>query len=147
MEVIQTVRKTDLARNTHRIIQKVLRGQMAVVESHRQPEVAIVDIIDYYLQRAALKYYAQSTPADSQVGLESEVVQQQASDEERYHLVLAHYLSASISLGRAAELLDLPQADLQQRLTHLGVPLRLGPATLDEAQQDIANALSASPTK
>jgi len=147
MEVIQTVRKTDLARNTHRIIQKVLRGQTAVVESHGQPEVVIVDIVDYYLQRAAVKFYTQPPTVDAQAGLNEDTVWQQASDEERYQLVLAHYLMASISLGRAAELLGLPQPDLQLRLTHLGIPLRQGPVTLDDAQQDIANALSASQVK
>ena len=143
MELIQTVRKTDLARNTHRIIQKVLRGQTAVIESHGQPEAVIVDIIDYYLQRAAIKYYAQSDQDINQFGLDSENVRQQASDEERYNLVVAHYLSESISLGRAAELLELPQADLQLRLVNLGIPLRQGPATSEEARQDVINALTA----
>jgi predicted HTH domain antitoxin len=144
MESIQTVRKTDLARNSRRIIQKVLRGQIAVVESHGQPEVAIVDIIDYRLQRAALHFYARSQELLTAEGLSDQLSAQTADEQDRYNLVLSHYLGEAISLGRAAELLDLPWVDLRMRLARLGIPLRLGPATLEEAYQDVRNAITMS---
>ena len=46
MKSVRRIRKTDLARNTRQVINAVLRGQTAVVESHGQPEVAIMDIVD-----------------------------------------------------------------------------------------------------
>lgn len=59
MEMVQRVRKTDLMRNMRQVIQSVQRGQTALIESHGQPEVAIVDIIDYRLSRAVLRYHVQ----------------------------------------------------------------------------------------
>jgi predicted HTH domain antitoxin len=137
MEMLQRVRKTDLARNTRQIIRDVLRGQTAVVESHGQPEVAIVDIVDYYLQRAALYYYSKSPQVDKEAGLSDEDFAQAASEEERYNLVLAHYLGEAISLGRTAELLGLPWVDLRMRLARLGIPLRLGPQSIEELRAEI----------
>ena len=47
----QYIPKTELARKTRQVINSVLRGQPAVVESYGQPEVAIIDIVDYYPAR------------------------------------------------------------------------------------------------
>ena len=52
------VRKTDLARNTSQIIRNVLRGQPTIIENHGQPEVAIVDVIDYLILRALAHFHA-----------------------------------------------------------------------------------------
>ncbi len=41
--------------------------------------------------------------------------------------------------GQAAELLDLPWIDLRTRFMRLDIPLRTGPADLDEAQAEVAN--------
>jgi len=51
--------------------------------------------------------------------------------------VLAYYLGEAISLGRAAELLGLPWVDLRLRLARLGIPLRLGPETIEELRAEI----------
>ena len=56
MEIIPHVRKTDLARNTRQIIRKVQRGQTILIENHGQAEVAILDIVDYYILRALAAY-------------------------------------------------------------------------------------------
>lgn len=40
VEIVQRVRKTDLARNTHQVIRAVQRGQTAVIENHGEPEAA-----------------------------------------------------------------------------------------------------------
>jgi predicted HTH domain antitoxin len=63
------------------------------------------------------------------------------SDEhERYNRVLAYYLPELISLGRAAELLELPLFDLRRRFSRLGIPLRLGPRSMEELEEEVRNA-------
>jgi predicted HTH domain antitoxin len=54
---------------------------------------------------------------------------------------LQRYLAGKISLGKASELLGLNRFELQERFVRLGVPLSLGPATLEEARADVAAAL------
>jgi predicted HTH domain antitoxin len=137
MQTIQRVRKTDLARSTRQVINNVLRGQTAVVESHGQPEVAIMDIVDYRITRAVMRYYAQRPEIDAEAGLADGEVSSTADPQERFNLVLAHYLAGAISLGRAAELLDLPWIDLRTRFQRLDVPLRTAPADLHEARRDV----------
>ena len=56
--------------------------------------------------------------------------------------ILRAYLADEISLGKAAELLELSRFDLQARFLRLGVSLRLGPATLEEAWEEIRAARS-----
>lgn len=63
--------------------------------------------------------------------------------EELAPEVLRAYLAEEISLGRAAELLGLSRFDAQERFRQLGVPLLLGPATLEEAREEVASALKA----
>jgi predicted HTH domain antitoxin len=155
MEPVRRIRKTDLARNTRQVINAVLRGQTAVVESHGQPEVAILDIVDYRIIRAVMRYYAQvpapnATAAtvdagveiDESVGLSDERVASISDPQERLNLVLAHYLAGAISLGRAAELLNVSWLELRTRFLRLDVPLRTAPVDLDEARQDVEVAES-----
>lgn len=141
MEEIKRVRKTDLARNTRQVIREVQRGQTAIVESHGQPEVAILDIIDYRILRAVMRYYTRHPEIDVEAGLADEQLAD-LTTQARYDLVLAHYLAGAISLGRAAELLDLPWLDVRTRFLRLDVPLRTAPADLEEARSDIAAAAS-----
>ena len=137
MNTAQHIPKTELARNTRQVINSVLRGQPAVVESYGQPEVAIIDIVDYYIVRAVMRYYAHQPEIDPEAGLPDQEVEAASDSQERFDLVLAHYLAGAISLGRAAELLNLSWLDLRTRCLRLDVPLRVGPADLDEAQADI----------
>jgi hypothetical protein len=136
MQSIQRVRKTDLARSTRQVINNVLRGQTAVVESHGQPEVAIMDIVDYRITRAVMRYYAQQPTIDVEEGLADQQVTSTSDPQEWFNLILAHYLAGAISLGRAAELLELPWLDLRTRFQRLDVPLRVAPSDLQEAQLD-----------
>jgi len=129
MRYVQHVRKTDLARNTHQVINAVLRGQTAVIESHGQPEAAIIDIIDYRILRAAMRYYAQQPEIDMEAGLPDRE-KALPNLQDRFNLVMAHYLAGAISLARAAELLDLSWLDLRTRCLRLDVPLRTAPANL-----------------
>jgi predicted HTH domain antitoxin len=149
MQSIQRVRKTDLARSTRQVINNVLRGQTAVVESHGQPEVAIMDIVDYRITRAVMRYYAQQPKIDVEEGLADQQVTSTLDPQERFNLILAHYLAGAISLGRAAELLELPWLDLRTRFQRLDVPLRVAPSDLQEARLDVevAEAWAETPSK
>jgi predicted HTH domain antitoxin len=137
MVPVRRIRKTDLARNTRQVINAVLRGQTAVVENHGQPEVAILDIVDYRIIRAAMQYYAQTPEIDVPAGLSDEKVAAISDPQDLFNLVLAHYLSGAISLGRTAELLDVSWLELRTRFLRLDVPLRTAPANLDEARRDV----------
>jgi hypothetical protein len=141
MEWIQHVRKTDLARSTRQVINNVLRGQTAVVESHGQPEVAIMDIVDYRITRAVMRYYGQQPIIDVEAGLSDQQVTGASDPQERFNLVLAHYL--------VAELLELPWLDLRTRFERLDVPLRAAPADVHEARLDVevAETWTKSPNK
>lgn len=66
-----------------------------------------------------------------------------AAAEELAPEVLRAYLAEEISLGRAAELLGLSRFDAQERFRRLGIPLLLGPATLEEARAEVASAMRA----
>ena len=138
MEYVR-VRKTDLARNTSQIIRNVLRGQPTIIENHGQPEVAIVDVIDYLILRAVAHFHAGNLsaldpngPADTEFsGLDS---------QERYNRAMDYYLAEACSTGRMAELLQISWADMRERFNRLGVPLFLGPTTIEEVREDAENA-------
>ena len=140
MQYLHRVRKTDLARNTRQVLRAVQRGQTAIIESHGQPEAAILDIVDYYLQRAAIAYYTQAPAIDPDAGLSGEAAASTGDDQARYNLVLAHYLGGALSLARAAELLDLPWIDLRLRFARLDIPIHTSPGAPAELEGDIRNA-------
>jgi antitoxin (DNA-binding transcriptional repressor) of toxin-antitoxin stability system len=143
MEYVR-VRKTDLARNTSQIIRNVLRGQPTVIENHGQPEVAIVDVVDYLILRAVAHFHAGSLapldpngPSDAEfAGLDSQA---------RYNRAMEYYLAEQCSTGRMAELLQISWADLRERFNRLGVPLFLGPRTIDEARDEVNTLLKYLP--
>ena len=136
MEYIQHIRKTELARNTSQIIRRVQRGQTVLVENHGQAEAAILDILDYHILRAVTSFYSRPPKINPQ-GLSLKEVHDIASQQEKYDLVLAYYLSDAISLGHAAELLDLPSLDLQTRFMRLDVPPHLGPEDKADADAEV----------
>jgi len=142
MESIQRIRKTDLARNTREVLNSVMRGQTAVIESHGKAEAAIIDILDYLILRAVMRYHARPPKVDAGAGLSDAAAAATQSQQARYDLIMAYYLADAISLSRAAELLRLPSVDLRLRFVRLDVPLRLGPATAEEAVADMTVALS-----
>ena len=140
MEQIKRVRKTDLARHTRQVIREVQRGQTAIVESHGQPEAAILDIVDYHLLRAVMRYYAHQSDIQVEAGLSDQAVAALTDRQSRYDLVLAHYLAGAVSLARAAELLDLPWLDLRARCLRLEIPLHTAPVDLEQARADVKTA-------
>lgn len=139
MNALYHAGKTELSRNTRQIIRAAQRGQTVVIEHHGQPEVAIIDIADYHILRSLAYYYAHPPQIEAGRGLSDETVAASPSLQAQYDLVLAYYLAEEISLGRAAELLDLPSLDLRTRFLRLDVPLRLGPADREEAQAEADN--------
>lgn len=50
------------------------------------------------------------------------------------------YLDDQISLGKAAERLNLSRFELMDLFKRFGIPLRLGPASIEEARAEIAAA-------
>lgn len=141
MDYVSTISKTDLARKTREVFHTVQRGQTVIVENHGQPEAAILDIADYYLLLAAARYHTQSPQIAPDEGLAAEALASERVEnlavQDLYDLVMAHYLAGSISLSRAAELLELPWLDLRSRLHRVGLPVRIGPENLDDLRAEM----------
>lgn len=142
-----TISRTDLARSTRRALEQARRGQMVLVESYGEEQVAIVDALDYRLLQAAARYRARpDAPAHDDTAvpqgvsedvLTTAVSRAQDDAQVAWDLVIAAYLDGHISLGRAAELLRLNRFDLTLRFNRLGLPLRVGPAAVDEALAEV----------
>ncbi len=58
--------------------------------------------------------------------------------EQKLQMVIAAYRTADISLGKAAELMGISSAEMQDLLRQAGVPIHLGPETADELRQEVA---------
>jgi predicted HTH domain antitoxin len=58
-------------------------------------------------------------------------------DDVYWSLVVGAYQDRQINLGKAAELLELPEIELRERFVELGVPLRIGPVDLPEAHAEV----------
>ena len=140
MSVLQKVSRTELARNTRRVLSDVQRGRTTLIETHGEPEAALLDIVDYRILRAVVRYYAELPGIDPEAGLPQAAVETVDDPEVRYMLIFAHYLAGSISLARAAELLDMPWLELRARCQRLDVPLRAGPGDAESAAADVATA-------
>lgn len=61
----------------------------------------------------------------------------QENEDIRWSVIVGAYRDGQINLGKAAELLDLPEVELRDRFVELGIPLRLGPADLAEARAEV----------
>lgn len=133
------VRKTDLARNTSQIIRNVLRGQPTIIENHGQAEAIVVDVVDYLILRALAYYHAGNLPSLDPEGPRNDEFAGMSA-QERYNRAMQYYLSKQCSTGRMAELLEISWMDMRERFNRLGVPLFLGPATIEEAREEAANA-------
>jgi hypothetical protein len=138
MEYIH-VRKTDLARNTSQIIRNVLRGQPTVIENHGQAEAIVVDVVDYLILRALAHYHAGNLPPLDPEGPRNEEFAGLGS-QERYNRAMEYYLTEECSTGRMAELLQISWLDMRERFNRLGIPLFLGPSTIEEAREEANNA-------
>jgi len=114
----------DLEGKAREIVERVLHGEMAVVESLGKEQIVLLDAMDFRLLQAL----AACTTEPSEPG---ETVARDAR-------VLRRYLAADINLGKAAEELGLSRFELLDHFRRLGVPLRLGPSSIEEALHEIA---------
>ena len=137
MDYEQRISKTDLARSTHQVIREAQRGYTIMVENHDQPEVVIVDIIDFQLQRAAMHYFGFPKEFEQDIEISEAILKSLPTDQDQFNLVIGHYLAVQISIGRSAELLGMSPPELQVRLMRSGVPLRMGP----ESQEELDNEM------
>jgi len=140
MNVVQRVSRTNLARNTRRVLNDVQRGRTVLIENYGEPEAALLDIVDYRILQAAMRYHAEMPEIASGAGLSEGTIQALDDPDALYELVFAHYLAGSISLARAAELLEMPWLELRTRCLRLNVSLRSAPAEAAEAADDVAMA-------
>lgn len=138
MKTVQRVSRTELARNTRRVLSDVQRGRTALIENYGDPEAALLDIVDYRILRAVMRYHADEPKIAPDARLPDAVVQGLDDPDARYGLVFAHYLSGSIGLARAAELLEMPWLELRTRCLRLDVPLRAAPGDATEVAADMA---------
>lgn len=59
------------------------------------------------------------------------------NDEIRWSVAVGAYQEGQVNLGKAAELLGMSELELRERFIELGIPLRIGPADLAEAQAEV----------
>jgi prevent-host-death family protein len=124
-----TISKTDLARNTRDIVDQARKGQTIVVQSYGEEQVVLLDAMDYRILRALVSY-----------ALRQESEANVSPIDTHLNKVISDYLEKRVSLAKAAELLDLSRFELMERFERLGLPLRLGPQTLEDAREEIAAA-------
>jgi predicted HTH domain antitoxin len=137
MNYEQRISKTDLARSTHHVIREAQRGYTVLVENHGQPEVAIVDIVDFQLQRAAIHYFSSPKEYQKDIKISEATLEALPTDQDRFNVVIGHYLAVHISIGRSAELLGMSPPELQIRLGRSGIPLRMGPESQEELDNEV----------
>ena len=123
-----TISQADLAAHTQEVVDRVQHGEVAFVEKSGRDQAVLLDPLDFRLLRALAQCAV----------VEMEHEQPQGDPDIA---ALRAYLADEISLGKAADLLDLSRFELQDRFLRLGVPLRLGPASLEEAKAEVAVAL------
>lgn len=105
-------------------MERVRHGEMAVVESSGEEQVVLLDAADFRLLQA-LAACATEPPESNE-------------DISRDIRVLRRYLDSEINLGKAAQELGLSRLELQDRFHRLGVPLRIGPESLEDVRREIA---------
>lgn len=121
-----TISQADLAKKTQEVVDRVQHGEVAVVERSGQEQAVLLDSLDFRLLRALAQCAIEEReqgPGDPDIS------------------ALRAYLADEISLGKTADLLGLSRFELQERFLRLDVPLRLGPATLEEARAEVSAAL------
>ena len=64
----------------------------------------------------------------------------EARPELKRKIVLSAYREGEISLGKASELMGVCQEEMKEIIVESGGEIYMGPETLEEIRQDIANA-------
>lgn len=142
--MITIVSRTDLARRTRQALELARRQGVVLVESYGEEQVAILDALDYRLLRALARYHHSASVGESHLpkGLSQEEVQEAVAEasgdvQAAWNLVIGAYMAGEVSLGRAAELLNLSRFELLERLNRLSMPLYLGPQSTEEAKAEL----------
>lgn len=128
---LQTISRTELARKTREVLTAVREGRPAVVESYGEEQAVVMDALDYRLLLGVVAWAV--TPREERL-----------AQELKPSRAVSDYLDERISLGKTAEHLGISRFELMERFERLGVPLRLGPLSLEEAQDEVRVALRAS---
>lgn len=117
---------SDLSQRTREILDRVQEGELAVVASGGEERIVLLDVLDYRLLRALAVCATGGGANDSGDPLEARVIRD--------------YLDERINLGKAAELLQLSRFELEESFLRLGIPLRRGARSIEDAQAEIAAA-------
>lgn len=117
---------SDLSQRTREILDRVQEGELAVVASGGEERIVLLDALDYRLLRT-LAFWATGGGAN-------------VPSDPLEARVLRDYLDERISLGKAAELLQLTRFELEGSFERLGIPLRRGARSIEDAQAEIAAA-------
>ena len=120
-----TIPQTDLPNGIEEVVDRVQPGEATFIEDR----VVLLDPLDFRLLQAL-----------AQCAIDEKERRQEPENPDTK--ILQDYLASEINLGKAAELLNLSRFELQERFLRLGVPLRIGPATLEEAWAEIEAARS-----
>ncbi len=129
MQISTVISSTDLARRTRKVVDMARRGYTIIVTVHGDEQVALMDVVDYRLMRALAEYKArgsQERRCGAPQGLSKEEVQKAVEGADgdlqvAWNLVIGAYMDGEVSLSRAAELLELPYFELEERLRRLGI--------------------------
>jgi predicted HTH domain antitoxin len=121
-----TISPSDLSQKTQEILNRVEGGELAVVASGGEERIVLLDALDYRLLHALALCTAGGGAEDPR--------------DLREAQVLRDYLDERISLGKAAELLQSTRFELEESFQRLGVPLRRGARSIEDAQAEIAVA-------
>jgi len=116
---------SDLSQKTREILNRVQEGELAVVASEGEERIVLLDALDYRVL-LALAFFVTRGDARSGAPLEFRV--------------LRDYLDERISLGKAAQLLQVSRFELEASFQRLGIPVRRGPLSIEDAQAEIATA-------
>lgn len=143
MEPARNVSPSDLSTEGRQLLDAVRRGETVFVEEEEgRAEAALMDIVDYRILRAVMHALAARPKIEPNEGLPENRLAGDPGEQERYNQVLAHYLGEAISLGRAAELLEMAPSALRDRFDRLEVPRRIAPSGEEEARRDVQTALN-----
>ncbi len=128
MGISTVISSTDLARRTRKVVDMARRGYTVIVTVHGDEQVALMDVVEYRLMRALAEHRvrgSQERRSGAPQGLSEEEVQKAVQSaggdlQAAWNLVVEAYMDGEVSLSRAAELLDLPYFELEEKLRKFG---------------------------
>jgi hypothetical protein len=138
MGQVPLINKADLGSKLSPVLDAVRQGEVVPIDGEGEPEAAIVDLIDHRILRAVARYHADPTRIQIDAdGPPDDLIASLDDPQERFDMVIAYYLAGAANLSRVAGLLGQPWIVMRDRFHRLGVPLRLGPATIEEAREEV----------